>query len=186
MNATRKKRKSPRYLPPATPAPPMFFHPFFATRAPRAVKLAHLHSARSDKDGKWPAFACLFHFFNSALFLSYPPQWWSTRNHTHGGKIYGKTPSLSSLNRVCGGCKNRGDCILSISPTATGSSYLANFWPRAFKVFIRCRVMRDRTVSTFQLKSMTRFVQKITWQIRKLFFPSFTSHRHQRFLPECC
>lgn len=35
-----------------------------------AVKSAHLHSARSDKDGKWPAFACLFHFFNSGCSSS--------------------------------------------------------------------------------------------------------------------
>lgn len=59
----------------------------------RTVKSAYLHSTRSDKDGKWPAFACLFHFFNSAFFLSiYSPQRQFARAcaQPHTRKIYEK------------------------------------------------------------------------------------------------
>lgn len=166
MNATRKKRKSlPR---PTSPAPRRIFFPSpfsrdlyrARTRAythihARTAKSAHLHSARSDKDGKWPAFACLFHFFNSVRSFFYPvppplPRWRFTRNHTHAGKIYGKTrcpppPPLPppGLNRVLRWQKPRDRILCAASAAAAlGSSYLRRSFRPCTEVFIRGRVVR--------------------------------------------
>lgn len=117
----------------------MFFHlarlfPPLANSAAHTVKSAHLHSARSDKDGKWPAFACLFHFFNSGRSFSTvtpPPPRPSpsspaaairARPHTRKKKKYTRKapPESSRKNR-------RSGIALYVSSTAAfGSSCLAD------------------------------------------------------------
>lgn len=138
MNATWKKRKSPSSC--------HIFSIPFSRPVPR-IQLSRRSCIQrgSDKDGKWPTFACLFHFFNSDRSFLPPAVAIHAQPHAHG-KIYtGKPPSPfypTSLNRCLRWQKPRDRilCVLSAA-AALFVVYFIKFRPRA-EVFTRRCVIR--------------------------------------------